>query len=72
VKSLARALGTVSLLALVALVGLGVAVALNLRTYGRLTHEEPVAELSFEARGPQRRKHHRSISEASGSSTRGR
>ena len=53
-KTLGRALGTVSLLALVALVGLGVAVALNLRTYARLTHEEPVAELSFEARGPQR------------------
>jgi hypothetical protein len=54
VKALGRALGTVSLLALVALVGLGVAVALNLRTYARLTHEEPVAELSFEASGPQR------------------
>ncbi len=53
-KTLGRALGTVSLLALVALVGLGVAVALNLRTYARLAHEEPVAELSFEARGPQR------------------
>ena len=32
----------------------GVAVALNLRTYTRLTHEEPVAELSFESHGPQR------------------
>lgn len=53
-KALARALGTVSLLALVAVVGLGVAVALNLRTYARLTHEEPVAELAFESRGPQR------------------
>jgi hypothetical protein len=54
VKALARALGTVSLLALVALVGLGVALVLNLRTYSRLAHEEPVAELAFEARGPQR------------------
>lgn len=53
-KALARMVGTVSLLALLALVGLGIAVALNLRTYARLTHEEPVAELSFEARGPQR------------------
>jgi hypothetical protein len=54
VKRLARAFGTVSLLALVAIVGLGVAVALNLRSYARLTHEQPVAELSFAARGPQR------------------
>jgi len=54
VKKLARALGTATLLALVALVGLAIAVALNLRTYGRLTHEEPVAELQFQARGPQR------------------
>lgn len=29
-------------------------VALNLHTYARLTHEEPVAEIVFEARGPQR------------------
>ncbi len=28
-------------------------VALNLRTYARLTYEQPVAELVFEARGPQ-------------------
>ena len=28
-------------------------VALNLRTYSRLTYEQPVAELVFEARGPQ-------------------
>ena len=53
-KALRRTLGAVSLLALLALAGLGVAVALNLRTYARLTHEEPVAELSFEARAPQR------------------
>jgi len=26
----------------------------NLHTYARLTHEEPVAEIVFEARGPQR------------------
>jgi hypothetical protein len=54
VKALGRVVGTVSLLALLALAGLGVAVALNLRTYARLTHEEPVAELAFESRGPQR------------------
>lgn len=29
-------------------------VALNLHTYARLTHEAPVAEIVFEARGPQR------------------
>ena len=28
-------------------------IALNLRTYSRLTYEQPVAELVFEARGPQ-------------------
>lgn len=53
-KALGRALGTVTLVALLALAGLAVAVALNLRTYARLTHEEPVAELYFEAGGPQR------------------
>lgn len=51
---LARAVGTVTALALVAAIGLAVAVALNLRTYARLTYEQPVAELSFQARGPQR------------------
>lgn len=29
-------------------------VSLNFHTYARLTHEEPVAEIVFEARGPQR------------------
>jgi hypothetical protein len=29
-------------------------VSLNLHTYARLTHERPVAEIVFEARGPQR------------------
>jgi hypothetical protein len=29
-------------------------VSLNLHTYARLTHEEPIAEIVFEARGPQR------------------
>jgi len=33
--------------------GLFFIVALNLRTYTRLTHEQVVAELVFEARGPQ-------------------
>ena len=28
-------------------------VSLNLHTYARLTHEKPVAEIVFEARGPQ-------------------
>jgi hypothetical protein len=39
--------------ALAAIAGLSV-VAMNLHTYARLTYEKPVAELSFEARGPQR------------------
>jgi hypothetical protein len=39
---------------LLALAALVVAFAVNLRSYARLAHEEPVAELSFEARGPQR------------------
>jgi len=34
--------------------GLLFVVATNLRTYARLTYEAPVAELLFEARGPQR------------------
>jgi hypothetical protein len=29
-------------------------VSLNMHTYSRLTHEEPIAEIVFEARGPQR------------------
>jgi hypothetical protein len=29
-------------------------VSLNLHTYGRLTHEQSIAEIVFEARGPQR------------------
>jgi len=53
-KTLVRTLGGVSLAALLALAALGVALGMNLYTYARLTHEEPVAELSFEARGPQR------------------
>ncbi|HEU4602464.1 MAG TPA: hypothetical protein VFS24_10870 [Steroidobacteraceae bacterium] len=45
--------------ALAGLVLLGAAavaflITTNLHTYARLTHEEPVAEIVFEARGPQR------------------
>jgi hypothetical protein len=54
VKAIRRTLGAISLVALLALAGLAIAVVLNLRTYARLTHEAPVAELSFEARSPQR------------------
>lgn len=34
--------------------GLLFVVSLNLHTYARLAHEEPIAEIVFEARGPQR------------------
>lgn len=34
--------------------GLFFVVSLNLHTYARLTHEQPVAEIVFEARAPQR------------------
>lgn len=40
-------------LAFLAVAGAFFIVALNLRTYSRLTYEQPVAELVFEARGPQ-------------------
>lgn len=43
----------VSGLALLALAGLGVAVLFNVYSYQRLTHERPVAELDFQALGPQ-------------------
>jgi hypothetical protein len=39
---------------LLAIAGLLFVVSLNLHTYARLTHEKPVAEIVFEARGPQR------------------
>lgn len=38
---------------LLAVAGFLFVVSLNLHTYARLTHEEPVAEIVFEARGPQ-------------------
>jgi len=41
-------------LAAAAVAALLLAVASNLATYERLTHEQPVAELTFEALGPQR------------------
>jgi hypothetical protein len=40
-------------LLLLALAALSFVVSLNLHTYARLTHEQPVAEIVFEARGPQ-------------------
>lgn len=39
---------------LLAIAGLLFVVSVNLHTYNRLTHEQPVAEIVFEARGPQR------------------
>jgi len=41
-------------LLLLAIAAIFFVVSLNLHTYARLTHEEPVAEIVFEARGPQR------------------
>lgn len=41
-------------LLLLALAALTFVVSLNFHTYARLTHEQPVAEIVFEARGPQR------------------
>jgi hypothetical protein len=40
-------------LLLLAVAGFLFVISLNLHTYARLTHEEPVAEIVFEARGPQ-------------------
>ncbi|MFI5314598.1 MAG: hypothetical protein ACHQ6T_02775 [Myxococcota bacterium] len=53
-KSALRAL--TGMLVAVAIAGgaLAVLVATNLRTYARLTYEQPVAEISFHERGPQR------------------
>src|SRR4051812_31441140 len=39
---------------LLAIAGLFFLVSMNLHTYARLTYERPVAEIVFEARGPQR------------------
>jgi hypothetical protein len=39
---------------LLVVAGLLFVVSLNLHTYNRLTHEQPVAEIVFEGRGPQR------------------
>jgi hypothetical protein len=41
-------------LLLLAAAALTFTVSLNLHTYARLTHEQPVAQIVFEARGPQR------------------
>src|SRR5687768_4423303 len=38
---------------LLAIAGFLFVVSLNLHTYARLTHERPVAQIVFEARGPQ-------------------
>jgi hypothetical protein len=40
-------------IALLALAGFLFVVSLNIHTYARLTHERPIAEIVFEARGPQ-------------------
>jgi hypothetical protein len=41
-------------LLLLAIAALTFVVSLNFHTYARLTHEQPVAEIVFETRGPQR------------------
>jgi hypothetical protein len=41
-------------LLLLAVASLTFVVSMNLHTYARLTHEQPVAQIIFEARGPQR------------------
>ncbi len=41
-------------LVLLGAAAVGFLITTNLHTYARLTHEEPVAEIVFEARGPQR------------------
>ncbi|HEX2492692.1 MAG TPA: hypothetical protein VHK24_02880 [Steroidobacter sp.] len=46
--------GALAGLLLLASAALVFVVSLNLHTYARLSHEEPVAEIVFEARGPQR------------------
>jgi hypothetical protein len=50
VAAAGSALASIALLAIAALLFV---VSLNLHTYARLTHERPVAEIVFEARGPQ-------------------
>lgn len=52
-----RALKVAAVLGVLVAIAAGAAlavVALNLRSYARLTYEQPVAQLDFEARGPQR------------------
>jgi hypothetical protein len=53
VKALVRACAALFALALVALGAAAGFLALGLRSYERLTFEQPVAELEFAARGPQ-------------------
>ena len=50
---IAGSLEGLSGLVLILVAALLVAVSINLRTYARLTHESPVAEIRFQARGPQ-------------------
>lgn len=53
-RLLAAAGSTLAGAVLLGLAALLFVVSLNLQTYARLTHEEPVAQIVFEARGPQR------------------
>lgn len=53
-RLLAAGGSTLAGLLLLALAAVTFVVSLNLRTYARLTHEQPVAEIVFESRGPQR------------------
>jgi hypothetical protein len=52
-RFLAAGTSAITGLLLLAVAALAFVVSLNMHTYARLTHEEPVAEIVFEARGPQ-------------------
>ncbi len=53
-KAALRAIAVLSVVAGIALAAAFVAVALNFRTFARLTFEQPVATVEFEEQGPQR------------------
>jgi hypothetical protein len=52
-RFLAAGTSAITGLLLLAVAAVAFVVSLNMHTYARLTHEEPVAEIVFEARGPQ-------------------
>jgi hypothetical protein len=52
-RFIAAAGSALASIALLAIAGFLFVVSLNIHTYAQLTHERPVAEIVFEARGPQ-------------------